>query len=135
MSRCSACDHELPATHEPGTPCPQCGATTADVVPPRRPSRAVAYAVLGAVMAAVVAVIAVIVMQRQPVAKGERLEGVELTITSSKVGVPFTVDGAPAGRTPQSLKIKGRTRPIEIKGNGVTKIVTPDHDQTINLAP
>jgi len=87
------------------------------------------------VLAAVVVVIVVMVMQRQPTAKGEAFEGVELTITSPKVGVPFTVDGAKAGRTPQSLKIKGRTRPIEIKGNGVTKVVVPDHDQTINLAP
>lgn len=156
MFRCPACDKELPATPEAGTPCPQCGAEmiavkppeldpdwvaekaakiAAAAAPPAKPSRALAYGILGTVMAAVVAVIVVIVMQRQPTAKGEGIEGVELTITSPKAGVPFTVDGARAGRTPQALKIKGRSRPIEIRGNGVTKIVTPDHDQTINLVP
>ena len=103
--------------------------------PVTKPSRVVASVIISLVLAAVLVVIVVMVMQRQPTAKGEAFEGVELTITSTHPGVPFTVDGAKAGRTPQSLKIKGRTRPIEIKGNGVTKLVVPDHDQTINLVP
>ena len=101
----------------------------------KKPSRTVAVVILSLVMAAIFAVIVVMVMQRQPIAKGESIGGVEITITAPKPGTPITVDGAKAGKTPQSLKIKGRTRPIEIKGNGVTKIVTPDHDQIVNLVP
>jgi hypothetical protein len=101
----------------------------------KKPSRAVAVVILSVVMAAIFAVIVVMVMQRQPAAKGESIGGVEITITAPKPGTPITVDGAKAGATPQSLKIKGRSRPIEIRGNGVTKIVTPDHDQIVNLVP
>lgn len=103
---------------------------------PRKPSRKLAFIILSVVMAAVLAVILVMVMQRQPTAKGQDApEGVELTVTSPKVGTPFTIDGVKAGKTPQAIKIKGRTRPIEVSGNGVTKIVTPDHDQVVNLVP
>lgn len=101
----------------------------------KRPSRTVAVVILSLVMAAIFAVIVVMVMQRQPAAKGESIGGVEITITAPKPGTPITVDGVKAGATPQSLKIKGRTRAIEIKGNGVTKIVTPDRDQIVNLVP
>jgi PEGA domain len=101
----------------------------------KKPSRTVAVVILSLVMAAIFAVIVVMVMQRQPIAKGESIGGVEITITAPKPGTPITVDGVKAGNTPQSLKIKGRTRAIEIKGNGVTKIVTPDHDQIVNLVP
>lgn len=101
----------------------------------KKPSRTVAVIILSVVMAAIFAVIVVMVMQRQPIAKGESIGGVEITITAPKPGTPITVDGVKAGNTPQSLKIKGRTRAIEIKGNGVTKIVTPDHDQVVNLVP
>lgn len=100
------------------------------------PSRATAWLILGGVMVVGVLVFVFLIMQRQPVAKGEQLEGVELTITSKLPNVPFTVDGAKAGRTPQSLKIKGnRTKPLVIKGNGVVKSVVPDHDQIVTLDP
>ena len=155
MFHCPRCDHELPATPEAGAPCPICGAEMIEPKPleldpawvaertakqaaaavPPKPSRTLAVIILSTVLVSVVVVIGVMVMQRQPTAKGEALEGVELTITSPRPGVPFTVDGLKAGRTPQSLKIKGRTRPIEIRGNGVTRTITPDHDQTVNLAP
>jgi hypothetical protein len=104
--------------------------------PPRKPSRKLAFIILSAVMAAVLVVIVVMVMQRQPTAKGEEVpDGVELTINAPKPGTPFTIDGVKAGKTPQSIKIKGRTRPIEIRGNNVVKIVTPDRDQVVNLVP
>jgi hypothetical protein len=100
------------------------------------PSKLTAWLILGGVMVAGLVVIGFLIMQRQPNAKGEALEGVELTVTSKLPGVPFTVDGAKAGKTPQSLKIKSsRTKPIVIKGNGVVKTVTPDHDQVITLDP
>ena len=103
---------------------------------PRKPSRKLAFVILSVVMAAVLAVIVMMVMQRQPTAKGEDVpEGVELTINAPKVGTPFTIDGVKAGKTPQSIKLKGRTRPIEIRGNNVIKIVTPDRDQVVNLVP
>lgn len=104
--------------------------------PPRKPSRTLAIVILSAVMAAVLVVIVMIVMQRQPTAKGQDVpEGVELTVTAPKVGTPFTIDGVRAGKTPQAIKIRGRTRPIEIRGNNVIKIVTPDRDQVVNLVP
>ncbi|MEO7094374.1 MAG: hypothetical protein ABI175_14050 [Polyangiales bacterium] len=102
---------------------------------PKKPSRKVGVIILSLVMAAMLAVIVVMVMQRQPTAKGESIGGVEITITAPRPGTPITVDGIKAGKTPQSLKIRGRSRPIEIKGNGVTKIVTPDRDQIVNLVP
>ena len=103
---------------------------------PRKPSRTLAIVILSVVMAAVLAVIIVMVMQRQPTAKGEDAPvGVELTVTAPKVGTSFTIDGVKAGKTPQAIKIKGRTRPIEVRGNGVIKVVTPDHDQVVNLVP
>jgi len=101
----------------------------------KKPSRTVAVVILSLVLAAMAGALVIMVMQRQPDAKGESIGGVELTITAPKPGTPITVDGVKAGKTPQSLKIKGRTRPIKIEGNGVTKIITPDRDQTINLVP
>jgi hypothetical protein len=103
---------------------------------PRKPSRRFGFILLSAVMAAVVVVIVMIVMQRQPAVKGEDApEGVELTITAPKAGTPFTIDGVKAGKTPAAIKIRGRTRAIEVRGNNVLKIVTPDRDQVVNLVP
>lgn len=153
MFRCPKCDHELKETPAPGAPCPICGAEMVPEKPleldaawvaekaakqaaaaaePARPSRKVAVVILTSVMVAVVAVIVVMVMQRQPTAKGEDIGGVEITITSKRPTM-ITVDGVKAGKTPQSIKIRGRTRPIEISGNGVTKTITPDRDQIVTL--
>ncbi len=156
MFRCPKCDHELKETPEPGAPCPICGTEMIAAKPPeldpewaadkaakqaaaaapvKKPSRAVAMVLLSVVMVAAVVVIVVMVLQRQPTAKGEGVGGgVELTIHAPRT-VPFTIDGVKAGKTPQSLKIKGRSRPIVISGNGVTKTITPDHDQVIDLVP
>ena len=101
----------------------------------KKPSRTVAVVILSVVLASMLAAIVVMVMQRQPDAKGEAIGGVEITITAPRPGTPITVDGVKAGKTPQSLKIKGRSRPIEIRGNNVIKIVTPDRDQVVNLVP
>lgn len=158
MFHCPKCDHELAATPEAGTPCPICGTEMIAAKPPeldpqwvaekeakiaahaaegaKKPSRTVAVVILSLVMAAMLAVIVVMVMQRQPDVKGEALSGVEITINAPKPGTPITVDGVRAGKTPQSLKVKGsRTRPIRIEGNNVVKIVTPDRDQIVNLVP
>ncbi len=103
---------------------------------PSKPSRKLAFVILSVVMAAVVLTIVMLVMQRQPAVKGEdNGDGVELTVTAPRVGTPFTIDGVKAGRTPQAIKIRGRTRALEIRGNNVIKIVTPDHDQVVNLVP
>ena len=110
--------------------------TPVEAPAPVKPSRTLAVVILSAVMAAVLVVIVLMVMQRQPTAKGEDVpSGVEITVTSPRPGVPITIDGVKAGKTPQALKFKGRTRPITIRGNGVEKTVTPDHDQVVNLAP
>jgi hypothetical protein len=107
-----------------------------DAAAPVKPSRTVAVVILSTVMAVVLVVIVMMVMQRQPTAKGEDAPvGVEITVTSPRPGVPITIDGVKAGKTPQALKFKGRTRPITIRGNGVEKTVTPDRDQVVNLAP
>lgn len=157
MFHCPKCDHELAATPEAGTPCPICGTEMVTAKPPEldpewvaekaakqaaaaegarpKPSRTMAVVILSLVLAAMAAVIVVMVMQRQPDAKGEALSGVMITITAPKPGTPIKVDGAPAGKTPQALKLKGRTRPIKIEGNNVTKIITPDRDQIVNLVP
>ncbi|CAN5691608.1 hypothetical protein BH11MYX3_BH11MYX3_49080 [soil metagenome] len=156
MFRCPKCDHELNQTPEPGAPCPICGAQmiaakppeldpewvaekaakqAAGADPPNKPSRAVAMVILSVVMVAAVVVIVVMVLQRQPTAKGEGIGGgVEITVQAPKP-VPFTIDGVKAGTTPQSFKLKGRSRPIVISGNGVSKTITPDHDQVIELVP
>jgi hypothetical protein len=106
-----------------------------DAPSPAKPSRKLAIVILSAVMAAILVVIVIMVMQRQPTARGaDAPSGVLIEVRAPKP-VSFTVDGAPAGRTPQGLKLKGRTAPIRIEGNGVTKIVTPDHDQVVNLVP
>ncbi len=107
----------------------------AAAAPPNKPSRKVAMVILTVVMLAAVAVIVVMVLQRQPTAKGQGVgDGVEITIHCPK-RVPFTIDGVKAGVTPQSLKIRGHNRVITITGNGVTKTITPDHDQVVDLVP
>ncbi len=156
MFRCPKCDHELKETPEPGAPCPICGAEMIVAKPPEldpewvaekaakqaaaaavpnKPSRAVAMVILSVVMVAAVIVIVVMVLQRQPTAKGEGIgDGVEITVHAPKP-VPFTIDGVKAGTTPQSFRLKGRSRPIVIRGNGVTRTITPDRDQVIDLVP
>jgi hypothetical protein len=103
--------------------------------PPRKPSRTLAIIVLSTVMAAVVVVIVMLVLQRQPTARGaDSPSGVLIEVRAPKP-VAFTVDGAKAGKTPQALRLRGGTTPIKITGNGMTKVVTPDHDQVVNLVP
>ncbi len=156
MFRCPNCDHELNQTPEPGAPCPICGTEmnvakppeldpewvaekaakqAAGTAPPNKPSRAVAMVILSVVMAAAVIVIVVMVLQRQPTAKGADVSGgAEITVHSPRP-TPFTIDGVKGGTTPQSFKLKGRGRPITITGNGVSKTITPDRDQVVDLVP
>lgn len=96
----------------------------------------------GAVILAIVtlvsiAVAVIMLTQRQPDLKGkeDRPEGVEITVTAPKPGTPFTIDGAPAGRTPQAIKLRGRKQSLKIQGNGLTIEVNPDRSQVISLDP
>lgn len=152
--RCKSCDRELPETPDPGTPCPTCGAElvpeaplevdaawaadkarkqAAAAAPASRKKGGSAGVILAVVLVVMVGVLVVMVMQRQPTARGADLpDGVELTIQAPRP-VPITIDGVKAGKTPQSIRLKGRTRPMRIEGGGVSVTITPDRDQTINL--
>lgn len=152
---CASCGREVSPPPPPETPCPTCGVPLSPASPlevdeewstdkaariaaseaPKQPRRKGGL-ILTLVMIVALGVIVVMVMQRSPGAR--RVEApkdfIEITVTSMpKPGRPFTVDGAPAGRTPQSLRVKGRTKPLTIEGNGTTVQVTPDHDQIVNL--
>ncbi|HVK85627.1 MAG TPA: hypothetical protein VM513_16015 [Kofleriaceae bacterium] len=104
---------------------------------PRRNTRGPGAVILGIVGVVMIAVVVIMVLQRQPSVKGasEAPEGIEITVTAPIPGTPFTVDGAPAGKTPQALKLRGRTQPLRIEGNGMQIVVTPDRSQVINLDP
>ena len=84
-----------------------------------------------------VAVATVMLLQRQPTARGQEdvSERIEITIRAPRAGTPVTIDGAKAGTTPLAIKLKGaRTRSMRIEGAGVTVEITPDRDQIVNLA-
>lgn len=104
---------------------------------PTRNTRGPGAIILGLVMVVAIAVVVIMVTQRQPTVKGatERPEGIEITVTAPKPGTPFTIDGAPAGKTPQAIKLRGRTQPLRIEGNGMVVEVNPDQSKTVNLDP
>ena len=152
--RCASCDREVEGTPAGGTPCPTCGAplgaeAALEVDPAWMAERAakqaaVAAPVTGAkkgkgslvvaiALLVMVGVFVVMILQRQPSAKGRQLpDGIELTITAPRP-VAVTIDGAKAGRTPLSIKLKGGSRVLRIEGNGVTKEIRADRDQVVNL--
>ena len=150
--RCANCDREVDGTPAPGTPCPTCGAQlvpdaplevdpawTADraakqaaaaapAVKKGKGSLVVAFALL-----VMVGVFIVMILQRQPSAKGAELpQGIEVTITAPRP-TAVTIDGAKAGKTPLSIKLKASSRYLRIEGNGVTKEIRADRDQVVNL--
>jgi diacylglycerol kinase family enzyme len=101
--------------------------------PPPSAKKKAGGIVLALVMLAMVGVIIVMILQRQPTAKGTEIpEGIEITITAPR---PTTVkiDGVPSGRTPVSIRLKGSKRTLKIEGNGVTKEILADRDQTVDL--
>lgn len=104
---------------------------------PRSNARGPGALILGLVGVVTIAVVVIMVMQRQPTVKGaeERPEGIEITVTAPRPGTPFTIDGAPGGRTPQALKLRPRTERIEIVGNGVVVQLTPQRSVTVALDP
>lgn len=104
---------------------------------PRRNTRGPGAVILGIVGVVMIAVVVIMVLQRSPAVKREddRPEGIEITVTAPIPGTPFTIDGAPAGKTPQAIKLRGRTRPLRIEGNGMQIEVTPDRSKVINLDP
>ena len=109
----------------------------APAAPKRRYMSGPGGLILGLVMLVSIAVVVIMVTQRQPELKGkeDRPEGIEITVTAPRPGTPFTIDGAPAGKTPQAIKLRGRTQPLKIQGNGLTIVVNPDHSQVVNLDP
>lgn len=105
-------------------------AATAAPVPKKKGAGSLVVALVLLVM---VGVFIVMILQRQPSAKGSELpDGIELTITAPRP-VFVTIDGARAGKTPLAIKLKGSTRVLRIEGNGVVKEITADRDQVVNL--
>lgn len=157
---CKSCGREVPDDPEPGTPCPTCGAELVPEKPlevdpvwaaekaqkqavaaaeaPRAKSKAGRW-ILTLTSIAMVVVAVMMMMQRAPSVKGTAdisNDGVMITVTGPKAGIPVKIDGAKAGTTPLVIKLKGaRTRPMKIQGNGVTKEIVPDRDQVVMLAP
>lgn len=152
-SACAQCGNPVPASVEPGGPCPTCGAPqgeeaaleldpawvaeraakqAAAAKPPPSSKRAGRW-ILGIVSLVMVGVVVVMITQRQPTARGvDQREGVEITITAPRP-VPVKIDGVRAGTTPLSIRLRGRTKPIRIEGNGVIKEIATDRDQTVHL--
>lgn len=152
--RCAKCDREVDGTPAPGMPCPTCGAQLVPDVPlevdpvwaaERAAKQATAAAgvtvakkgkgslVVAIALLVMVGVFIVMLLQRRPSAKDSELpDGIELTITAPRP-VFVTIDGARAGKTPLSIKLKGGSRVLRIEGNGVTKEIRADRDQVVNL--
>lgn len=151
--RCPGCEREVAGTPAPGTPCPTCGAPLVpdaplEVDPAWAAERAAKQAVAAApprakkgkgtlavsiALLVMVGVFIVMLVQRQPSAKGEKVpQGIEITITAPKPS-QVTIDGAKAGKTPLSIKLKASSRSLRIEGNGVTKEIRADRDQVVNL--
>ncbi len=151
--RCAKCGREVDGAPAPGTPCPTCGAQLVpdaplEVDPVWAAERSAKQAAAAAPVAkkgkgslvvvialfVMVGVFIVMILQRQPSAKGiEVPDGIELTITAPRP-VFVTIDGARAGKTPLSIKLEGSSRTLRIEGNGVTKEIRADRDQVVNLA-
>jgi len=151
--QCPSCEREVAGTPAPGTPCPTCGAQLVpdaplEVDPAWAAERAAKQAVAAAppaprkgkgtlavsiALLVMVGVFIVMLVQRQPSAKGQKVpQGIEVTITAPKPTF-VTIDGARAGKTPLSLKLKASSRYLRIEGNGVTKEIRADRDQVVNL--
>lgn len=150
--RCPSCEREVAGTPAPGTPCPTCGAPLVPDAPlevdpvwaaERAAKQAVAAApvprkgkgsaVVAVALLVMVGVFIVMLVQRQPSAKGTQMaEGIEITITAPRQ-VAVTIDGAKAGKTPLAIKLKASSRTLRIEGNGVTKEIRADRDQVVNL--
>jgi hypothetical protein len=102
----------------------------AAAAPPKARSGALALAI---VMIVMIGVIGLMIMQRQPTAKGAEIpDGIELTITAPRPS-PVKIDGVKSGTTPLSIRLRGGTRTLTIEGNGVIKEILADRDQTVNL--
>lgn len=151
--RCPSCGREVAGAPAPGTPCPTCGAQLVPDAPleldpvwaaERAAKQAAAVAppaakkgkgslVVAIALLVMVGVFIVMILQRQPSAKGAEVpQGIEVTITAPRP-VPVTIDGARAGKTPLSIKLKASARYLRIEGNGVTKEIRADRDQVVNL--
>jgi hypothetical protein len=100
--------------------------------PPRKPIGGIlaAVALIAVVTAGVVAIV------RQPVAPKPRHvpgEGVSIRIVAHDP-TDVTIDGAPAGKTPLTLRRPEGAQPLLIASPHKTKQVIPDHDQVVDLS-
>lgn len=100
--------------------------------PPRKPIGGVlaAVALIAAVTAGVVAIV------RQPVApKPAHVPGAGVSIRIvAHDPTEVTIDGAPVGKTPLTLRRPEGSRPLLIASPRQTKQVIPDHDQVVDLS-
>jgi hypothetical protein len=101
--------------------------------PPPSAKKKAGGLLLGLVMLVMVGVIIAMIMQRQPTAKGTELpDGIEITITAPRP-TQVRIDGVPSGKTPVSIRLNASKRVLKVEGNGVTKEIRADRDQTVDL--
>ncbi|MDB4960656.1 MAG: hypothetical protein JWP01_655 [Myxococcales bacterium] len=101
--------------------------------PPPSAKKKAGGIVLALVMLVMVGVIIVMILQRQPTAKGREIpDGIEITINAPRPTV-VRIDGVPSGKTPVSIRMKSSKRTLRIEGGGVTKEIRADRDQTVQL--
>jgi hypothetical protein len=100
--------------------------------PPRKPIGGIlaAVALIAAVTAGVVAIVRQPVAPKPPHVPGE---GVSIRIVAHDP-TDVTIDGAPAGKTPLTLRRPEGAQPLLIASPHKTKQVIPDHDQVVDLS-
>jgi hypothetical protein len=99
------------------------------------PKKRGGYWLLGIVMMVALGAIGIMVWQRSPTLRGASVGEIEIVVTAPKEGTPIIVDGAPAGKTPVTLRLKSSTTPMKIIGNNVSITVVPDRSRTVELVP
>lgn len=156
MITCPDCGRTIDGDVAHDTPCPQCGtpllagkpvevdpawaaekkakqdAHTAANAPNKKRG---GYWLLGGVMAVALGAIGIMVWQRSPTLRGAEVGEIEIVITAPKEGTPIIIDGAPAGKTPMTLRLESSTVPMKIIGNNVSITVIPDRSRTVHMVP
>jgi len=100
--------------------------------PPRKPIGGV-LAGVALIAAATVGVVAIVRRPSAPVPKHVPGEGVSIRIVAHDP-TDVTIDGAPAGKTPLTLRRPEGTQPVMIASPHKTTHVIPDHDQVVDLS-
>ncbi len=99
------------------------------------PRKASGKWILWAVLIVALGAVGIMVWQRSPKLRGAEVGEIEIVIKAPKEGTPIVVDGAPAGKSPVTLRLKSSKTPIRIIGNNVAITVVPDRSRTVELVP